>query len=222
MEFPLTMVRKLREKGNVKVHDEKVRLYIENWARRLLILAGVTTNVSGKEHIPEGPVVFVANHQGYFDIPLMITQLDQPHPIIAKKEIKKLPMIRSWMEELHCIFIDRKDPRQSMDCLKSAQKLLQEGYSVVIFPEGTRNKGGELLEFKSGGVRIAVKTKLPIVPVCIQGSHRVMEKNNMWIRPAKVSIQILPPIYTEALSKEDTRLLSEQLRGKMLETLAEM
>ena len=85
-------------------------------------------------------MVFVANHQGYFDIPLMLTQLDKPNPLVAKKEIQKIPMIRGWMEQLHCVFLDRDDPRQSMECLRQAQELLGQGYSVVIFPEGTRKR----------------------------------------------------------------------------------
>ena len=85
----------------------------------------------------------------------MLTQLDKPNPIVAKKEIMKLPMIRGWMEQLRCVFLDREDPRKSMESLKTAQELLGKGYSVTIFPEGTRNSGGELGEFKAGAIRVA-------------------------------------------------------------------
>ena len=121
-------------------------------------------------------------------------------------------MIRSWMKELRCIFIDRQDARQSMDCLKQAQELLKEGYSVVIFPEGTRNNGGELLEFKAGAIRMATRAGVPIVPVCIEGSYRLMGKGRLWIHPADVKIQILPPVSTENLSREEIRALPEKLR----------
>lgn len=205
-------VKKLEQEGRREEHDKKVRYDVYNWASRLLSLAGAKIETRGKENIPEGPVVFIGNHQGYFDIPLMITQMDKPNPLIAKKEIQKIPMIRSWMKELRCIFIDRQDARQSMDCLKQAQELLKEGYSVVIFPEGTRNNGGELLEFKAGAIRMATRAGVPIVPVCIEGSYRLMGKGSLWIHPADVKIQILPPVSTENLSREEIRALPEKLR----------
>lgn len=216
----MNRAKKLAAEGKKEEHDTLVRTCVDRWANRLMRLAGVDITVTGKENIPDGTVVYVANHQGYFDIPLMLTQLAQPGPILAKKQIEKLPFIRDWMGELHCIFIDRDDPRQSMDCLKQAQKLLSEGYSVVIFPEGTRNYGGELKEFKAGAIRVATKGKVPIVPVCIDGSYTIMEKNNMWIHPGKVKITIMPSIPTETMSKEEVRALPDQLREMLASQLA--
>ena len=163
-------VCRMEKRGETERHDRLVRKHVQNWAGRLLRLAGAEITTTGRENIPEGPVVFVANHQGYFDIPLMLTQLDKPNPIVAKKEIMKLPMIRGWMEQLRCVFLDREDPRKSMESLKSAQELLGKGYSVTIFPEGTRNSGGELGEFKAGAIRVATRAHVPVVPVCIDGS----------------------------------------------------
>lgn len=205
-------VRKLSQMGEISQHDNIVSTVVNNWARRLLKLAGVNITVKNKENIPSGPVVYIANHQGYFDIPLMLTQMAKPSPILSKIQIKKLPFVRDWMKELHCIFIDRDDPRQSMECLKEAQNLLQQGYSVVIFPEGTRNKGGDLKEFKAGAIRVATKAKVPIIPVCIDGSHTIMEKNNMWIHPGNVTMTVLPPVLTASLSKEEIRELPDKLR----------
>lgn len=217
----LNRARRLREEGRVEEHDQMVRENVERWAGRLLRLAGAKVTVEGKENIPQGPVVFVADHQGYFDIPLMLTSLDKPNPIIAKAEIEKLPLIRSWMRELNCLFLQRDDARQSMEVLKEAQKLIQDGYSVVIFPEGTRSKGGPVKEFKAGAIRVATRAGVPIVPVCIDGSFRLMEGNGMWIRPASVKLTILPPVPTEGMSREEIRALPEQLREQICQGLGQ-
>lgn len=212
-------VCRMGKQGKTEQHNRLVRTHVNNWAGRLLRLAGADITTTGKENIPQAPVVFVANHQGYFDIPLMLTQLDKPNPLVAKKEIQKIPMIRGWMEQLHCVFLDRDDPRQSMECLRQAQELLGQGYSVVIFPEGTRNSGGPLGEFKAGAIRMATRAGVPVVPVCIDGSHLLMKKGSLWIHPAKVNIRILPPISTEGMARDEIRALPEQLRQQISDEL---
>lgn len=209
----LWKVKKMREKGQIEEHDHIVRKMVKNWALRLMKLAGATMEVTGLENIPEGPVVFAANHQGYADIPLLLTQLDKPNPIIAKKELEKVPLLSHWMKELNCIFIDRENARQAMDSLKKANELLRDGYSVCIFPEGTRNKGKDLLEFKSGTIRLATRAKVPIVPCCIEGTYNMLEANKGFkITPAKLQLHILPAIEAAELSREEIKGLDEKLR----------
>ena len=214
----LWKVRKLRKEGKTEEHDRIVRTMVNNWALRLMKLAGATMEVTGKENIPEGPVVFAANHQGYADIPLLLTQLDKPNPLIAKKELEKVPLLRDWMTELNCIFIDRDNARQAMDSLKKANELLSEGYSVSIFPEGTRSKGGEIKDFKGGTIRLATRAKVPIVPCCIEGTYNMLEANKGFkITPAKLQLHILPAIETADLSREEIKALDERLRSAIKE-----
>lgn len=212
----LWKARKLRKQGKTEEHDRLVRGMVKNWALRLMKLAGATMEVSGSENIPQGPVVFAANHQGYADIPLLLTQLDRPHPLIAKKELEKIPLLRDWMTELNCVFIDRENARQAMDSLKKANELLNEGYSVCIFPEGTRSKGKDLGEFKSGTIRLATRAKVPIVPCCIEGSYKMLEANKGFrITPARLRLKILPAIETADLSREEIKTLDERLRTQI-------
>lgn len=214
VEPMLLYVKHLAKKGETEKHDRIVRSMVNNWALRLLKLAGATMEVTGLENIPEGPCVFAANHQGYADIPLLLTQLDKPNPIIAKKELERIPLLRDWMAELNCIFIDRDNARQAMDCLKLANELLGEGYSVSIFPEGTRSKGGEIKEFKGGTIRLATRAKVPIVPCCIEGTYNMLEANKGFtITPAKLQLHILPAIETADLSREEIKALDERLRS---------
>ena len=200
------------EAGDWATADALAAEHVPHWANRLLKLAGVTVTVEGLENIPKGrPCVFAGNHRSYYDIPLVLTQLDAPHALVSKKEVGKIPLVRGWMRLLHCVFLDREDPRKAMEALNEAIANVKKGYSVTIFPEGTRNKGeeGSLLEFKGGAFRIATKTKAPLVPIAILHSRDIMENNGGWMKPAHVTIHILPPIETGDLSREELKALPQ-------------
>ncbi len=196
---------------------------VPTWASALMKLAGVQVQVEGRENIPSQPAVFVSNHQGYFDIPVLLTALDKPHPLVAKESIKKLPLIRQWMELLGCVFIDRDNARQAVTALNTAAQALREQQrSFIIFPEGTRSRGRQVGEFKSGGFRVALKNKAPIVPVAIEGTYQAMEAHHMWIHPAQVKVRILPAVYTQNLTPEEGKTIGEIVRQRIVEAKEEM
>lgn len=197
---------------------KEINLVVQNWAGRLLKMAGVTCRVEGLENIPKDrAVLFTSNHQGNFDIPLMLTQLDKTNPLVAKNSLENVPFISTWMKLFDCLFLDRENARQSLRVFGDAEKLINAGRSVIIFPEGTRSRKDEAGEFKEGAFKIATKTGAPIVPVAINGSHRVMEANGMWIHPAEVKITVLPPIETAALSREEAKHLGVTVRNMIME-----
>ena len=190
------------------------------WARSLLKLAGVKVNVEGRENIPKDEAcVFVANHQGNFDIPIMLTCLDHPNGIVAKKEIDGLPFVKGWMRLLDCVFIDRENPRKAMKTINDAIDLVKGGRSMVIFPEGTRSKGGPVKEFKGGAFRVCEKSGAPIVPVCINGTYKIMEMNHNRIKPAEVSIKILPAIETKDMDRMELKALADAVREEIVGNL---
>ena len=210
--------QRLKKAGRGQEADKIVEEKVFWWASALLRLAGAQITVEGKENIPSCPAVFVANHQGNFDIPILLTSLDRPHALVAKEELRKLPLIRSWMELLGCVFIQRSNPRQSVTALREAAgKTLRQGSSFIIFPEGTRSKGGPIGEFKNGAFRVATQSGAPIVPICIQGSYRLMEANGNWIRPASIRVTILPPVETAGLSREEAKNIGEKIRRQIME-----
>lgn len=204
--------KKLAAQGRIAECDAIVEVEVRKWARRLLKLAGVKVEITGLENVPEGAVVYVGNHQGNFDIPLMLGYLKRPCGVLAKDELAGLPMIRTWMDLLHCVFIERDNPRQAVAAINDAAELLRQGYSMVIFPEGTRSRGDAVGEFKNGAFKVASKTGTPIVPLCIDGSYKVMEAHGFWIHPAKVKIKLLPPVQTQGLSREEIRALDDSIR----------
>lgn len=185
---------------------------VGSWALLLLRIAGVHVTVTGKENIPKDrAVVFTPNHQGDYDIPLMLTQLDALHPIVAKIETLKIPLVRTWMRMFDCVFLDRKDPRNAVLAIREAEGILRSGRSVVIFPEGTRSRGDNMGEFKNGAFKMAFAAKAPIVPIAIDGSYRIMEANHNLMKPGEVKITILPPVETAGLDRAAQKTMPAQI-----------
>jgi len=184
------------------------------WARKLLKLSGNTVTVNGLENIPKDrAVLFVANHQSNFDIPILLGHIDKPKAFIAKIELEKFPILNTWMSLMECVFMDRDNIRQSAKSIGKGIKSLKNGYSMVVFPEGTRTDDGILLEFKPGALKLATKSGVPVVPVTINGSKSIMKKGSKIIHPAHVEIIISPIIEMNDEWKHDTIALAEKVKG---------
>lgn len=221
--FPdMLKANKLSETGQMIKLDALLEKVVRNWSQSMLYVAGVKVVVSGLENIPEVPAVFISNHQGNFDIPILLASLDKPKGFVAKIELKKMPFISTWMRHLNCIFIDRGDARQSLTALSNSSEILEGGHSIIIFPEGTRSKGEALGEFKSGAFKMAFKTGAPLVPVSIDGSYKIMEDHGIWIKPGTVRLRILPPIETEGMPKEKARAIGEEIKSLILKSREEL
>ena len=117
------------------------------------------------------------------------------------------------MKRIHCLFMDRGDIKQSAQIIIEGIKQLKNGINMVIFPEGTRSKTGELGEFKAGSFKLAIKSKRPLVPITIDGTRNIMEANNYKIKAETVNLYIHKPIDTTELSKEDIAQLPEKVKA---------
>lgn len=188
-------------------------LVSRNWAKFLLFFAGVHVTVKGSENIPRhGAALFVSNHQGNFDIPVLFKGLTIPIAFLAKIELAKIPVIRQWMPLLGCVFIDRANLRQSVKAVQECVEVLKRGNSMVIFPEGTRSKGQVMGEFKKGSLRLVEKVDVPIVPVSVNNTHSAFESNNHRVRGINATVVISPPIYFKKLSEEDQANINDIVR----------
>lgn len=214
-------LKKLTEQGKIQERDAYLRKTVYKWATRLMRLAGVKVNITGKENLPDGPALFVSNHQGLYDIPVLLTSLDKPNGFIAKKEAKKIPFVPTWMDYLGCVFIDRENPREAVKALNEAADKIKSGYSIIIFPEGTRSKSDNMGPFKGGAFKIAEKTRVPIVPVLLDGTYKIMEANKNWMVPGTVNVTILPPIDTTELTKADFKTLGPEIKASLENTFTE-
>ena len=213
ISYPFILkARRLLKNGKEKEFKEYCFNLSSNWAKNRIKDSRSTVNVYGVENIPDENVVFISNHQGDFDIAIFMALIPKQKGFVAKMELKKVPMLRTWMEFIGCIFMDRKDLRQSLNSINEAINLVKNGHSMVIFPEGTRSKGDKMGNFKAGSFKLATKTNVPIVPVTMDGSYKIKEQNGGFIKPATVNVYIHPPIYTKDLSKEDKEYLPKRVK----------
>lgn len=183
------------------------------WARQMVGLAGGRVEVSGLENLPHNQgALFVANHQGAFDIPLLIGFVPVLKGFVSKKENFRLPIVSTWMRLLGCIVIDRGDLRQSAGAIARGVRDLRAGRSLVIFPEGTRSKSGSLQRFKEGSFKLATRSGAPVVPLTIDGSYRLLEGNRGRIAPGLVRLTIHPPLAAGEWAASDKAALAARVQ----------
>jgi 1-acyl-sn-glycerol-3-phosphate acyltransferase len=161
------------------------------------------------------PVVFVANHQSQTDI-LALYLLGVQFRWLSKESMFKIPILGSAMRRIGYIGVVRGDPKSQVNCMRQAGDRLQSGLSMCFFPEGTRSKSGELLTFKAGAFRLAKEYQVPIVPVSLVGTRRMLPKGSMLPNFAHVKLVVHPEINSSLLSIED---MMTQSRNLILEGL---
>jgi len=184
------------------------------WARLMIAIAGGRVEISGLENLPAGGgVLFVSNHQGAFDIPLLLGYVPGLKGFVSKKENSRLPIVSIWMKLLHCIILDRRDLRQSARAIGRGIRDLQAGRSLVIFPEGTRSKSGVMNRFKEGSFKLATRSGAVIVPLTIDGSYRLLEGNRGRITPADVRLHIHAPVILADLPADNKGDAAEWVRA---------
>lgn len=185
---------------------------------KVLFLSGIKKKVIGVERVPKDrSVLFIINHRGFFDVILAFYTVPVLSGFVSKKEIAKVPGLRLWMRLIRCVFLDRENPREGIKAILKGIENIKNGISMFISPEGTRNSGEGLLEFKPGSLKMAEKAGCPIVPVAITNANKVFEDHLPWIKPAEMTIEYGEPIYIQELSKEARAKLLEHCREKVLE-----
>ncbi len=201
-------------------------LAIVHWAFHVIIfLAGTKLTILGEENVPtEEPVLYVLNHRSFFDIILTYVRVPRLTGYVAKKEMLHYLTLTQWMKNLHCEFLDRSDIRKGMKTISDCSDKINQGISIAIFPEGTRNKTEEpLLEFHKGSFKIAEKSGCKIVPVVLTNTSAIFEDHLPLIRKCPVIIEYLPPIDVAALDRDGKRglcdLVQNQIREAYLKNL---
>ena len=161
--------------------------------------------------------MLIANHQSNSDIFYLLGTIGRPISLVAKAELGKIPVLVRWLKAMGGLLMDRSDMRQSMQTILNGIKLVKQGISDGIFPEGTRKDGKHMLEFKGGIFKLATKTGAPILPLTIEGTHRLMEDNNGWIKTTDIKLTYHPIIETKGMSKDEQNELPKRVH-KIIES----
>ncbi len=229
IRFFLFLYEKICRNERAKYKKDLISLRIVQWAFKVILrVAGLKLDVRGEENVPKkGPVLYVGNHRSDFDIVISYARTPDLCGYVAKKEIEKVPLLRAWMRDLYCLFLNREDPREGMKTILEAIDRVKRGISIAIYPEGTRydkgvqsleNHSEPLLPFHEGSLKIATKTGCPIIPMVILGSEALFENQKPRVRPAKVILIYGEPILVGELSPEEKKRLGARLRKQMIET----
>jgi 1-acyl-sn-glycerol-3-phosphate acyltransferase len=168
---------------------------MRRWSKILLWLFGIRTSIRGAENIDGSTsYVYLANHSSYLDIIALGATVPDDMRFIFKKELTKVPVFGWTLAMGPYILIDRTDPRNAMASIEEAAAQIRDGASVAIFPEGTRTPDGALGPFKRGGLMLATKSGVPMVPVAIRGTYRLLSRHDKKVRPGRVEVIIGTPI----------------------------
>jgi 1-acyl-sn-glycerol-3-phosphate acyltransferase len=202
-----------RRAGDQRLERREIQVAENLVGSRVLNRLGARVEAAGLEKIPDEPVLFVSNHQGYGDIFLFLGLVRNiQFGFVAKEELMKLPVFGKWIRRIRSIVLERGDARESLKVFQTGEEWLREGFSLVIFPEGTRSHSDEMAPFKKGSVRLATRTGIPIVPVSLMGAWRLFEENG-YVQAADVKFYVHDPIPTAGLSKTELSGISDKVEA---------
>ncbi|MBO6016299.1 MAG: 1-acyl-sn-glycerol-3-phosphate acyltransferase [Lachnospiraceae bacterium] len=220
LTLPILLIEWIIGKFNPDLKSRSC-LALVNWGfRKLIFVAGAKVTYLGEDNVPtDKPVLYVGNHRSYFDVVCTYVRVPRPTGYVAKTEMLRYPLLRDWMVNLHCLFLDRNDMKQGLKTILACIDKIKNGISICIFPEGTRNKVADtFLPFKDGSFKIAEKTGCPIIPITINNTAALLEDHAPWIRKAHVVIEYGNPIYVNELSKEDRKAIGAYVQNIIRET----
>ncbi|MBP3299840.1 MAG: 1-acyl-sn-glycerol-3-phosphate acyltransferase [Muribaculaceae bacterium] len=180
------------------------------WSRCICALLFIRVKVCGRELLDKKQsYVFVANHQGAFDIWAIYGYLGRPFKWLMKKSLEKVPVVGATCRYAGHVFVDDSSIAGIKETISDAEKTLKEGMSLVIFPEGSRTYDGRMRPFKRGAFMLAAEFNLPVVPIAIDGAFKAMPRTTYNVTPCTIRLTIHPPIVPPEKGFNTKRLMSE-------------
>jgi 1-acyl-sn-glycerol-3-phosphate acyltransferase len=186
---------------------------LTQWARLSLALAGLRVEIAGKERLdPKSTYIFMPNHASFLDILLLLAYVPCDFRFIIKEEFFSVPLLGMILERSGDIPMDRKNPWKALRSLRRSAELLKGGISVVVFPEGTRTPTGEIQEFKTALFILPVRTRIPVVPVLIEGTFDALKRGSIRLNPVPLKLIFHPPIEADFVELRNRDIYADKVR----------
>ncbi|MBQ9961045.1 MAG: 1-acyl-sn-glycerol-3-phosphate acyltransferase [Firmicutes bacterium] len=200
----------LRARGDREGERKAIYDAVQKWTAQIVEHFETDVRIINPENLPtEGPVVYVANHQSYADILVFLHITKHQVGFIAKDSLKKIPVFSQWTAAIRSLFITRGNARESLHTINEGAELLKQGFSLIIFPEGTRSHSSKMAPFKPGALKLATKAKVPVVPVTINNSYKMFEEPGYVKKGVTIEFTIHEPIDTAGLDRKELANLGE-------------
>lgn len=204
-------IDRFRREGRIEEERAEILKTEDFWGNSAVKRFKVNIQKEGLENIPDGPVLFVSNHQSYVDIVVILATLTMKQVgFVAKENLRKIPVFGNWIFRIRSVFLHREDARSAIEVFKTGEEYIKQGFSLVVFPEGTRSKREEMASFRKGSLRLATKTGVPVVPITLSNNWKVFEEHGR-IKSADVRFCVHPAIETSTLKKAEAAELSDKV-----------
>lgn len=212
-----------RAAGDFERERQFILKATSSWGPMVMEMFGSSVNVKGIENLPDsGPVVMVGNHQGYADIFTYFSVFTKfQFSFVAKENLGNLPFYGKWIRRIRSVLIKRNDPRASLKAISEGIEYLKQGFSLVIFPEGTRSMGPDPGRFHKGSLKLATKPGVPIVPISINGSYKMFEEEG-YLKGARIDVIVHETIETKNLSRDEERELNDKVEKIIVDGVREL
>ena len=181
------------------------------WSWLILKTTGVVVEVEGLDRLDRSrSYIFASNHQSIYDIPILFASLPFQLRILAKESLGRIPFMGWHLQRTGHVLVDRSNPGAGV--VRKMKRLVNEGHSLIVFPEGTRSTDGSVGRFKGGSFIIALQSGLPVVPISVIGSRHVMFRGELMVRPGRVRVVVHEPIETRSVPREAVREFASSVR----------
>lgn len=205
-------IESLKAQGKTEEEIQAIHEVCRLWSDKVVKYLNLKINVINPENLPEkGPVVYVSNHQSYADILVFLNVPKHQIGFIAKEELMKIPMFAGWILRIESLVIKRGDARASLATINEGAKMIKDGYSLVIFPEGTRSRSNHMSSFKHGSLKLATKAKATIVPITIKNSFKLYEETGRIRKGVTIDFIAHEPIDTSVMDRKELGELSDRI-----------
>jgi 1-acyl-sn-glycerol-3-phosphate acyltransferase len=187
--------------------------FARGWSRTIFFFSGVRVRVLHPERLPRSRgLVIVSNHESYADILVLLANLPMQVRLMAKRGIFRVPILGWSIRAAGFVPVDRGVRSRGAATVEAALRLLKSGRSIVLFPEETRARDGDLLPFKPGAALLAIRSGFPLLPVAIAGTRRVLPRGTLDMTPGRVVLSIGTPIATAGRSARDRDEVTREAR----------